>query len=80
MWQLFHTTGCSAPASQFPAVSQLYYTAVHAWKYRTHRATRTGFVYYGRRYRWAVTNLGRLKIFDDSGATLLIQGGIGAID
>lgn len=80
MWSLFHSTGRTAPPSMFPAVCQLYYAAEHAWKFRTHRATRLGFVYVGKRYRWSVTNLGRLKVFDESGDTLLIQGGIGAID
>jgi hypothetical protein len=77
MWARFHATQRMAQAEDFPDLVALYYFAVKQWNDSVRYSP--FFTYLGRRYRWEVTNIGRMRVLHPKTRAVLILGGPGAI-
>lgn len=80
MWAQFRATGTRQPPEDFPMVTALYYAALDDIKARgPATAVACGFLFLGRRYRLAITQVGMVKVSTWQSRWLIVQGPPGAV-
>jgi hypothetical protein len=68
------TPGGGIDPQLFPELWGLYSAGKRLWAAEPVDSNRNYFFYFGRRYGWAVTTLGRFKVWDLKTREIIVQG------
>lgn len=74
MWAQFRRTGVPAPPAQYPAVTELYESALNAVLFSRARRMPRSFSYHGVIYKLEWTTAGRLRVMSPTTGELIVAG------